>query len=255
MTTGNLGFDGTGTTALVTGANSGIGFATARQLLGCGVRVIASDVADGEGSSSLRDLGATVVVADVASAEARQRLVDIAGAADFLVNSAGIIRLQPLMDVTEEDWDQIHTVNVRSMFFLIQTAVASMPDGGSIVNLSSMAARRPATVETAVYAASKAAVSSITRSWAYGLASRRIRVNSVLPGNIDTPMQRKVISDVSAERGTDADDMRAGREAEIPLGRLGDPEDVAQAITWLLSPASAYLTGQSIAVDGGLTMW
>lgn len=248
-------FDAAGTTAVVTGANSGIGRATARQLVHAGARVVATDIADGEGLAELKGLGAETVLADLGAAEARDALIAAAGEIDFLVNSAGIIRLVPLDQVTERDWDAVMTVNAKSMFFLIQAASRRMRDGGSIVNLSSMGARRNVNVETAVYGASKAAVMSMTRSWAYGLADRGIRVNSVLPGLIDTPMQSKVIHDIAERRATTSEELADRRQADVPLGRLGTADEVADTITWLLSPGSKYLTGQSFAVDGGMTMY
>jgi NAD(P)-dependent dehydrogenase (short-subunit alcohol dehydrogenase family) len=253
MTTNS--FDATGSTAIVTGANSGIGRSTAEHLLEAGARVVATDIADGEGLGDLSAAGAEIVVADLSDPESRTRLVATAGETDFLVNSAGIIRLRPLDMVTEDDWDAIMAVNAKATFFLIQCVSPHTRDGGSIVNLSSMGARRNVNVETAVYGASKAAVTSMTRSWAYGLAHRGIRVNSVLPGQIDTPMQAKAIRGIAEGSQLTAEELANRRLAEIPLGRMGTADDVADTIMWLLSPGSKYLTGQSFAVDGGVTMY
>lgn len=243
-----------GMTAIVTGANSGIGLAVAKLLLSDGVRVVGADLNDGEGLQELAAAGAVTVAGDISSKSDRARLVDAAGRMDFLVNSAGVIRLLPIEHVTEADWDLVMGVNARSTFFLTQQVIPVLNDHGAIVNLSSMAARRAVNVETGVYAASKAAIASMTRTFAYALAPRGIRVNCVMPGLIDTPMQRQVVRDTAAARGADSEDLGVRRTAEVPLGRMGTADDVAQTIQWLLSPASSYLTGQSIAIDGGLTM-
>lgn len=244
-----------GLRGIVTGANSGIGLETSRSLLACGADVIASDLTDGDGLSALADLGATVRVCDVASAPDRDRLAEVADEYDFLVNSAGIVQISPVDQVTESDWDRVFGVNAKALFFLIQRVGPHLRHGGAIVNLSSIAARRAVNVESAVYAASKAAVLSITRSFAHAYASRDIRVNSLLPGLIDTPMQERLVSETAAARGTDVVAVSTARESGIPFGRLGSASEVAQAILWLVSPSSAYMTGQVVAVDGGLTMY
>lgn len=245
----------TGRTAVVTGANSGIGLTVARRLVEGGARVVGTDLNRGEGLVELESAGAEVVTGDIASADDRRELIEVAGGVDFLVNSAGVIRLLPVEKVTEADWDLVMGINARATFFLSQELIPALNDGGSVVNLSSMAARRAVNVETAVYAASKAAIASMTRSFAYALAARNVRVNCVLPGLIDTPMQRQVVRDTAAARGADSSALGKDRTAEIPMARMGVADDVAETIMWLLSPASSYMTGQSIAIDGGLTMY
>lgn len=244
-----------GMRALVTGANSGIGLSTSRRLIELGVLVTATDLNDGDGLTELRTKGAMTHVADLGDVAARADLVSTVDAIDILVNSAGIMRLRPMAEITESDWDLVMSVNTKSAFFLTQQLADRISDGGSIINVASMAARRAVNSETVVYAASKAALLSLTRSQAYALATRRIRVNAVLPGLIDTPMQRQVIADTAAARGLDPSVLGVDRAAEIPLNRLGTAEDVAETIVWLASSASNYITGQSIAIDGGLTMY
>jgi NAD(P)-dependent dehydrogenase (short-subunit alcohol dehydrogenase family) len=135
-----------------------------------------------------------------------------------------------------------------------RAVVTGAGSGIAIVNLSSVAARTASTVEVSVYAASKAAVVSITRSFAYAYAARGIRVNAVLPGIVDTPMQERVLAEVSRLRDTTPEDLHEARLAAVPLGRAAPVRECAEAILFLLSPAASYITGQALAVDGGYTM-
>lgn len=247
----NTDFDGK--RALVTGAASGIGLASTKLLCERGAAVLAAD----RDTARLADaavLGAETFACDLSDEEERVRLVEAADDCDLLVNSAGIIRLRPISEFVDDDWDTIFSINAKATFFLCQQLGARMPNGGAIVNISSMSARNAMNTETAIYAATKAAVLSITRSFAHAYASREVRVNAIVPGLIDTPMQQKVVADISSARHIDADQLGAERAAAVPIGRLGTPLECAEAVSWLLSPASGYLTGQAIAVDGGATM-
>jgi NAD(P)-dependent dehydrogenase (short-subunit alcohol dehydrogenase family) len=128
------------------------------------------------------------------------------------------------------------------------------PGGGAIVNLSSSSAKLATTVEAAVYASSKTAVLSITRSFAYALAPRNVRVNAICPGIIDTPMQDRVLEQVAAARGTTAEALSAARNKTVPLGRAASADECAGAIWFLLSDAAGYMTGQAVDYSGGLVM-
>jgi NAD(P)-dependent dehydrogenase (short-subunit alcohol dehydrogenase family) len=130
-----------------------------------------------------------------------------------------------------------------------------MPAGGSIVNVSSASAKFAVTTEVAAYAMTKAAVLSLTRSFAYAFAASGVRVNAVCPGIIDTPMQDRVLEELSASRGVSVEALSAGRLGQIPLGRSGSPDECAAVIWFLLSGDSRYLTGQSINVTGGWVTW
>jgi len=243
-----------GRRAVVTGAASGIGRATAELLLSRGATVFAVDLRVSDALEELADRGARALACDVTSAEDRRSLAELTSASDFLVNSAGVIRLPALEDASEDDWELLFAVNAKAVFFLCQQLGGRLRPGGAIVNLASIAARNAGNTETGVYAATKAAVLSITRTFAHAYAARDVRVNAVVPGLIDTPMQDHVVESIAAVRHADEAQISAQRTANVPLGRLGSARECAEAIVWLLSPASAYLTGQAIAVDGGATM-
>jgi len=238
-----------GTRVAVTGAAGGIGRATAELLLERGAEVVAADVAE----FSLD--GAETVVADLATADGRVALVAATGACHHLVIAHGIVRPKPIADTGDEDWDAILAVNAKAPYFLCKDFGPLLADGGSIVTVSSVSARSAASLEQSVYCASKAALSSITRSFAYAYAPRAIRVNAVLPGIVDTPMQERFLDSASRARGTTPEALHEARLRMVPLGRTSPPRECAETILWLLSPAAGYLTGQQVAADGGLTMY
>lgn len=240
--------------AIVTGAASGIGLATTKRLLAGGIAVVAVDL-DEDGLAEAGAHGAEVLVADVANPADRQTIVRVAGEISDLVNCAGVIRLAPILDATPEDWRFIFSVNAEAVFFLSQAAASAMRPGGAIVNVSSSAAKLATTTEVAIYAASKAAVSSITRSFAYALAGRQIRVNAVCPGIVDTPMERRLLAEVAANRHTTVAELEQARHATIPLGRSSEPEEIADVIDFLLSDRASYMTGQALNITGGQVMW
>ena len=240
--------------AAVTGAASGIGEAVARRLLTDGVEVLAVD-RDAAGLASLEGLGARALVADLSRPDERSLVAEAAHGVDYVVNAAGIIRLKAVTDVTLDDWRDIFAVNAEAVFFLCQAIGPNMRRGGAIVNLSSTSAKLATTVEAAVYAASKATVLSITRSFAYALADRPVRVNALCPGIIDTPMQDRVLEDVAALRGTTPEALSESRNRTIPLGRASTADECAAAIRFLLSDEAAYMTGQAINFSGGLVTW
>ncbi|MBA2342587.1 MAG: SDR family oxidoreductase [Thermoleophilaceae bacterium] len=238
--------------AVVTDAASGIGRATALLLLERGATVVAAD-RDEAGLAVVADAGAEPVVCDVTHPADRARLVETAGpACDHLVNAAGIIRIIALEDVTEDDWERIMAVNAKALFFLCQAFVPLLQPHGTVVNVASGAGKTGSTHEAAVYGASKAAVLSVTRSFAHAYAGRGVRVNAVCPGLIDTPMNDVVIDGIAPLRGLEPDDYGRARLAAVPLGRLADPREVANVIAFLLSDASSYMTGQSVNVTGGM---
>jgi NAD(P)-dependent dehydrogenase (short-subunit alcohol dehydrogenase family) len=240
--------------AVVTGAASGIGRAVARRLLREGVEVLAVDVA----ADRLKELagpGLVAMVANVAEDNDRSRVAAAADGCDFLVNAAGIIRIKPIFEVTLQDWREIMTINAESIFFLCQLIGPRMTPGGAIVNLSSSSSKLASTIEVAPYAASKTTILSITRSFAYALASRPIRVNAICPGIVDTPMQESVLDEVARKRGTSAEQLSEQRNRSVPLGRASSADECAGAIWFLLSDEAAYMTGQAINFTGGLVMW
>src|SRR5690349_1973974 len=210
---------------IVTGAASGIGRATARRLLADGRPVLAVD-RDAAGLEALAADGAETLAADVTDAEQRRR---IAGA----VEPAGL-------------------VNAPALFFLTQEVGRRLGEGGAVVNVASGAGKTGSTVEAAVYSASKAAVLSMTRTFAHAWAKRGVRVNAVCPGVIETPMNDVVIEGIAAARGISAEEVERTRAAAIPLGRAAPPEEVASVIAFLLSADASYMTGQGVNVTGGM---
>src|SRR5437763_403319 len=186
--------------AIVTGAASGIGRAVAERLSGDGVDVLAVDI-DAERLPGLKARGCEIHVADLADHAQRRRLAEAAEDFDYLGNAAGILRVKPIFEVTLDEWRTIQTVNAESVFFLCQLIGARLRPGGAIVNLSSSSAKLATSVDVAAYAASKTTILSITRSFAYALASRPFRVNAILPSIVDTPMQEAVLQTVAPTRG------------------------------------------------------
>ena len=143
-------------------------------------------------------------------------------------------------------------VNAKALFFLCQLVVPALPAGGAVVNVASSAGKTGSTHEAAVYGASKAAVMSLTRSFAHAHAGRGVRVNAVCPGLVDTPMNDAVLEGIAPLRGVEQAELGGSRIAAVPLGRVADPREVAEVIAFLLSGASSYMTGQSVNVTGGM---
>lgn len=242
----------TGRRAVVTGAASGIGRAVTRRLLRDGVSVLAVDVSD---LSAVAAEGAETMTADLANIDEREMVVAASTRVDYLVNAAGIIRLKPIFAITPKDLKEVFAVNVEATWFLCSAIGPRIRPGGAIVNLSSSSAKLATTVEVAAYAASKAAVLSLTRSFAYALAERNVRVNAICPGIIDTPMQDRVRAEVARERGLTVEELDLARIRTIPLGRPGTADECAGAIWFLLSDEAGYMTGQALNFTGGLVMW
>lgn len=243
-----------GRRAVVTGAASGIGFAVVRRLLREGASVLAVDV-NAQGMEPLAEQGAETLVASVAEPADRDRIAEAAGPLDYLVNSAGVLFVRPIWDVSLEEWRHLYAVNVEGTFFMIQRLGRQMRRGGAILNLSSSSAKLASTVEVTPYSSSKATILGITRSFAYVLAKEGIRVNAICPGIVDTPMQDKVLEQIGPMRGTTAEALHEARLKSVPLGRSASPDECAGAIWWLLSDEAGYMTGQAVNYTGGLVMW
>lgn len=239
---------------VVTGAGSGIGKAVVSRMRREGVEVLAVDV-NRDGLGSLRDAGCETLEADVTDPQARAKLADWADGASYLVNSAGVIVIKPIFDLTIEDWRRVQNVNAEASFFLCQKIGPRLAPGGAIVNLSSSSAKLATTVEVAAYAASKTTILSITRSFAYALAPQRVRVNAILPGIVDTPMQGDVLEGIAPLRGLTAEELHNARTKLVPLGRGSSADECASLIWFLLSDEAAYMTGQAINFTGGLVTW
>ncbi|MDB5525734.1 MAG: Short-chain dehydrogenase/reductase [Rhizobium sp.] len=240
--------------AIVTGAGSGIGRAVAVRLLREGVHVLAVDI-DAAKLADFANDNCRTIVADLSDPAARAELAAIAEDADYLVNSHGVLKVQSIFDVSVDDWRQIQSVNAESVFFLCQQIGQRLRPGGAIVNLSSSSSKLAATTEVAAYAASKTTILSITRSFAYALAARPVRVNAICPGIVDTPMQDIVLEGMARLRGMNVGEMNATRNRTVPLGRAAMPEECAGAIWFLLSDEASYMTGQAVNFTGGLVTW
>lgn len=245
----------TGKVALITGAARGQGAAEARLFAAEGAKVVLTDVLDDEGEVVAKDLGGPEVgrfvhhdVTEPAEwSSAVSSAVDAFGRLDVLVNNAGVFRYTPLATTPVEDFDEVIRINQRSVFLGMQAVIAPMTDagGGSIVNVSSIAGLR-GSAGTAAYSASKWAVRGMTKVAAAELAPLRIRVNSVHPGIIDTPMLNDLLF-------TDEAEARAAIGARIPLGEVATAEQVARMALFLASDDSDHSTGAEFVVDGGLT--
>lgn len=236
-----------GQRALITGASQGIGLAAACALAqaGAAVTLVArSESTLNDVVSALQSAGhdAQALALDVNDQAAIERhLVD--QAFDILVNNAGTNRPKPLEDVTADDYAAVMDLNVRASYFLTQTVVANMPAGASVINISSQMGHVGA-INRSLYCASKSAVEGMTRALAVELGPRGIRVNSVCPTFIETPMTQPYF----AEPG-----FRESVIAKIPLGRLGQIEDIMGPVVFLASPAAGLVTGSALMVDGGWT--
>jgi NAD(P)-dependent dehydrogenase (short-subunit alcohol dehydrogenase family) len=231
--------------AVVTGGARGIGRMIARELAAIGAAVHSADVR----APDVRDTSDTAiidVVADVTNEAAVEELLDRVvahqGQLDILVNNAGVLVSSRFRDVSREDWTRVIRVNQEAVFFVSQQAARRMSAGASIVHVVSTSAF-VASCGQAVYEASKAAVAMLTRSMALELAPEGIRVNAVAPGLIDTPLTRALFG--STER------LPERVVEKVPLGRAGRPEEIARVVAFLVSSDAAYMTGQTLIVDGG----
>jgi NAD(P)-dependent dehydrogenase (short-subunit alcohol dehydrogenase family) len=241
-----------GKVALVTGGSSGIGLATAKQFVDEGAYVFITGRRARELADAVTALGSNVcgVPGDVSNPNDLDRLfahIDRdKGRVDVLFANAGVAKYAPFGAITEELYDSIFDVNVKGLLFTVQKAVPLMPPGSSIVLNASIVGSK-GFASNSVYSATKAAVRSFARTWTTDLKDRRIRVNAVSPGSIDTPGLGELIA--SSETGQQR--LKALSNM-VPLGRLGTPDEVAKAVVFLASDDSRYITGIELFVDGGL---
>jgi len=234
-----------GKTALVTGASKGIGRAIAIELAAAGAAVVVGYRTGKDDAETLaEELGARAVQADVSDPAEAKRLVDEAGDLDILVNNAGLTRDGVLARMADEDWRAVIETNLSSVFYTCRAVSRSMMRrrAGSIVNVSSIVGVHGNWGQTN-YAASKAGIIGFTKSLARELGSRNVRANVVAPGYVRTQL-----TDVLPEEATQA------MLSNTPLGRLGEPSDVAGAVRFLCSDEASFITGEVLLVDGGLGM-
>jgi len=237
--------DLTGKIAIVTGGARGIGHTIATELLKCGATVVAADVLTGTPASfdGRTAEAATMDVTDAASVETV--VTDVLarhGHVDILVNNAGITRDQLLMRMKREEWDKVIAVNLTGTFICTQAVLRPMmrQKSGRIISISSVVGQM-GNAGQSNYAASKAGIIGLSKSLAREVASRQVTVNVVAPGLIDTDMTKAL-----------TEDTRKAWLSAVPLDRFGTPEDVASAVCFLASPEASYITGQVLAVNGGM---
>ena len=243
---------------LVTGGTGGIGRAISERFVSEGARVAVADVSQKRADEVAAELGEQAVGfgVDVTDNASIQKLVadtvSKLGPIDVLINNAGIWDMEPLLEVTEGQYDRLFAVNVRGFFFMLQAVARHMVEAGRrgvIINTASQAGRR-GEAPSSIYAATKATTISLSQSAALALVDKGIRVNAIAPGVVDTPMWAKVEATFVAKG------MRAGEWTEkirsgIPFGRLADPREIAAAAAFLASDDAEYIIGQTLNVDGG----
>ena len=243
-----------GKVAVVTGASKGIGAGIARSLAEAGASVVVNYASSREGAdrvvAQIREAGgkAVAVQGDVSKAADVKRLFDETkktyGKLDVLVNNAGVYEFGPLEGVTEAEFHREFDINVLGTLLATQESLNHFgPDGGSVINLSSVTSLNPVP-NAVVYSATKSAVDSITRSLAKELGSRKIRVNAIAPGGVETEGTHRL--------GVIGSDFEKQLVAGTPLGRLGQPEDIARLAVYLASDDAGWLTGERITASGGL---
>ena len=239
-----------GKTALITGGASGIGLATAKRFVEEGAHVFITSRRDSELATALEEIGENVtgVRGDPSNLDNLDRFfaqIDREkGKLDIVFANAGMARFAPLGQITEEHYESLFKINVKALLFTVQKALPLLPNGASIILNASVGSSKgwPA---WSVYGATKAAVRSFARTWTTDLKERRIRVNAVSPGGTDTPG----FSDLLASK--DEGQQRLKISNAVPLGRLGTPDDIANAVLFLASDDSSYITGTELFVDGG----
>jgi NAD(P)-dependent dehydrogenase (short-subunit alcohol dehydrogenase family) len=240
-----------GKIALITGGNSGIGLATAKQFVKAGAFVFITGRRQQELNTAVKEVGRNVIAvqSDVSKMGDLDRLFSQIkrekDRLDILFANAGIAQYAPLGAISEEFYDSIFNINVKGLLFTVQKALPLLTDGASIILTASVVGSKGLPANS-VYSATKAAVRSFARTWTTDLKARRIRVNAVSPGTIDTPGLNRLLST------TEAGQQRLKTlSTTIPLGRLGAPDEVARAVVFLASDDSNFVTGTELFVDGG----
>lgn len=242
-----------GKVAVITGGNSGMGLATAKLFLAEGAKVIITGRRQGELDEAVQSLGAGAegVQGDVSKLADLDRLHDYLkakhGKVDVIFANAGFGNFAPLGQVTEEDFDATFNTNVKGLFFTVQKLLPLIPEGGSIILNASVAAST-GTPAFSVYSATKAAVRSLARTWTSDLKDRKIRVNALSPGPIETPIFGK-----TGMTEQQIADFKNGIVSQVPIGRIGHVDEIAKPALFLASDDSSFITGIELTVDGGLS--
>ena len=243
-----------GKIAVITGGNSGIGLATAQRFVQEGAFVFISGRRQSELDKAVKQIGRNVmsVQGDVSNLADLDRVYDTVkqqkGRIDILFANAGVIEVTPLGSITEAHFDKIFNINVKGLLFAVQKALPLFQDGGSIILTASVGGSK-GFEGVSVYSATKATVRSFARSWTVDLKNRKIRVNAVSPGMISTPMLSGEGMGLSEEQ---VEQFKKSVLNSVPLNRVGNPDEIAKAVTFLASDDSSYITGIELFVDGGL---
>jgi NAD(P)-dependent dehydrogenase (short-subunit alcohol dehydrogenase family) len=240
-----------GKVAVITGGNSGIGLATAKQFVAEGAKVVITGRRQTELDVAVKEIGGNItgVQGDVSNLADLDGLYNVVkqkhGHIDVLFANAGVGELAPLGQITEVHFDKMFDINVRGLLFTVQKSLPLFRDGGSIILNASIASIR-GNAAFSVYSATKAAVRSFARTWTTDLKARKIRVNALSPGPIDTP-----IFDGMAVSQAEVDQIKEGFASTVPLGRMGSVDEIAKAALFLASDDSSFVTGIELFVDGG----
>ncbi len=256
-------FDLGGKNVVVTGGAMGIGLGIVKRLVEAGANVLIADVDFATAEAATKKLEGsrgkvTAMRADVTAEGIGDRIVgrcvELFGSIDILVNVAGIYPMSPTLQMTPDFFDRVYKINLKGLVFISKAAAASMVGrgkGGKIINISSIDAFHPSSVGLAAYDASKGGVLMFTKALALELAPHGITVNAIAPGGITTEGTSRPLVGMTKEQ---TDQMMKIFVARIPLGRMGVPDDVGKVAVFLASPASDYMTGQTIVVDGGMLL-
>jgi len=248
-----------GKVAIITGAASGIGRATAILFAQEGAKVVVTDINDTGGAETVKLITeekkqAVFIHADVSNETDVKAMVKTVkenyGTIDILVNNAGVVLVKPIMETTEQDFEKVVNTNYKSVFLCTKHVLASMKKGGTIVNVASISGH-VGQINHAVYGGTKGAIIALTRALAWELAPQGIRVNSISPGSVETPM---LLGDVALEAkrlGVPMEKIRKERSDIGALHRWADPKEIAEAILYLASDKSSYVTGTDLLVDAG----
>jgi NAD(P)-dependent dehydrogenase (short-subunit alcohol dehydrogenase family) len=240
-----------GKVAVVTGGSTGMGLATAKRFVEEGAYVFITGRREAELEAAVQEIGknVTAVQGDVSRLEDLDRLYDTVkkqkGRLDIVFANAGVGEFIPLGEITEQHYEKIFDVNVKGLIFTVQKALPLLRDGSSVILNASIAGYRGGEAFS-IYSASKAAVRNLARSWILDLRARKIRVNVLSPGPIETPIFDTLGSPQKIK------EVKASFVSQIPLGRLGTSDEIASAVAFLASDESSFINGADIAVDGGM---
>lgn len=251
--------DQSGRTALITGAGSGLGRAIAHRLHEAGASICAADIDLAAAQLTVDQLGSRAIAkqVDVRDGDALRTVADETaahfGGIHIVVPAAGVFfPTFPLMELPVEEWDRLIDINLRGTLLTVQACVPHMKDGGNVINIASTSAFRPAR-NLGHYGASKGGVVMLTKAMAMELAPA-IRVNAVAPGSISTEGVERTAAAFAKDMGVDPEDIKAGYASRNPLGRSGEPDDIAKIVLFLATGLSSYVTGEVVLADGGILL-